>query len=88
MPGPAQPLTDAEALAFCDAEEERADREGGRPALARELADLIIHGVPLDASLARRTLDLEFRPLSHTLDAFDDWARRVRILPSSRPLEA
>ena len=66
----------------------RAAREGGRPALARELADLIIHGVPLDAGLARRELGLTFRPLSHTLDAFDDWARRVRILPSPKQLEA
>lgn len=88
VPGPSAPLSAAEALAFCDAEEERAAREGSRPALARELADLIIHGVPLDASLASRTLGLLFRPLSNTLDAFDDWARRVRILPSSRPLEA
>ncbi|MEW5738181.1 MAG: NAD-dependent epimerase/dehydratase family protein [Myxococcota bacterium] len=80
---PSAPLADAEALAFCDAEERRAAKEGGRPALARELADLIIHGVPLDAALARRTLGLSFRSLSTTLDAFDDWARRVRILPSS-----
>ncbi|GMU62503.1 MAG: hypothetical protein AMXMBFR34_42660 [Myxococcaceae bacterium] len=80
---PSAPLSAAAALAFCDAEERRAEEEGGRPALARELADLIIHGVPLDAALARRTLGLSFRPLSTTLDAFDDWARRVRILPSS-----
>lgn len=80
---PSRPLPAAQALAFCDAEERRAQAEGGRPALARELADLIIHGVPLDAALARRTLGLSFRPLSTTLDAFDDWARRVRILPSS-----
>ncbi len=87
-PAPSEALTDAEALAFCDAEEWRAARDGGRPALARELADLIIHGVPLDAALARRTLGLTFRPLDQTLDAFDEWARRVRILPTSRPLEA
>jgi nucleoside-diphosphate-sugar epimerase len=79
---PPPPLSDEEALAFCDAVERRAEKEGGRPELARELADLIIHGVPLDAGLARRTLGLSFRPLSTTLDAFDDWARRVRVLPS------
>ncbi len=88
VPAPAWPLSPAEALAFCDAEEFRAARYGGRPALARELADLIIHGVPLDAALARGALGITFRPLSQTLDAFDDWARRVRILPSSKPLEA
>ncbi len=38
-PPPSPPLSDAEALAFCDSEELRASREGGRPALARELAD-------------------------------------------------
>jgi dihydroflavonol-4-reductase len=80
---PSKPLSAEAARAFCDAEERRAEKEGGRPALARELADLIIHGVTLDAVLARRTLGLSFRSLSTTLDAFDDWARRVRILPSS-----
>lgn len=84
---PSKPMSADAARAFCDAEEHRAQAEGGRPALARELADLIIHGVPLDAALARRTLGLSFRSLSVTLDAFDDWARRVRILPSSSPEE-
>ena len=87
-PPPSQPLSAAEALAFCDEEELRASRAGGRPALARELADLIIHGLQLDASLAERALELRFRPLSDTLDAFDAWARRVRILPPSNPQEA
>lgn len=76
------PLSNAEAIAFADAEEARAQAQGGRAGLARELVDLIIHGVRLDASLARTALRLEFRPLDDTLGAFDEWARRVRILPN------
>jgi dihydroflavonol-4-reductase len=78
---PPPPLSDADAVALADAEEARAMAQGGRAALARELVDLIIHGVELDATLATRTLGLRFRPLDDTLAAFDDWARRVRILP-------
>jgi len=78
---PSKPLSAAEAIAFADAEEARAHAQGGRAALARELVDLIIHGVHLDATLARVTLGLVFRPLEDTLAAFDEWARRVRILP-------
>ena len=50
--------------------------EGGRPRLSREIADLIIHGAHLDASLARGLLGLQFRPLEETLSAFDAWADR------------
>ncbi len=78
---PSRPMPAAEAIAFADAEEARAHAEGGRAALARELVDLIVHGVPLDSTLARATLGLVFRPLEDTLAAFDEWARRVRILP-------
>lgn len=79
------PMSDAQAIAFADAEERRALEQGGRAGLARELADLIIHGVTLDASLAREALGVTFRPLSETLAAFDEWARKVRILPSPQP---
>jgi dihydroflavonol-4-reductase len=82
-PPPAAPLSAAEALALADAGEARAHAQGGRPELSREIADLIVHGVPLDASLARRTLGLAFRPLAETLDAADAWNRRMRILPSA-----
>ena len=80
-----RPMSDAEAIAFADAEETRAQAQGGRAALARELVDLIIHGVHLDTTLARATLGLVFRPLEDTLVAFDEWARRVRILPPTIP---
>jgi nucleoside-diphosphate-sugar epimerase len=78
---PAAPLPDAEAVRFADAEEERAARKGGRPALSREIADLVIHGVPLDASLAL-SLGLRFRPLDETLAAADEFARRMRFIPA------
>lgn len=78
---PSPPLADADALALADREEARAAREGGRAALSREIADLIVHGLPLSARLAETTLGLAWTPLSDTLDAFDDWGRRMRMLP-------
>ena len=82
VPPPSTPLTDEEAIRFAT-EEERAhqDRRTGRPALSREIVDLIVHGVPVDASLAEEVLDMRWRPLAETLDAFDEWARRMRIIP-------
>jgi dihydroflavonol-4-reductase len=84
---PSTPLNSEEAIAFADAEEARAAAGGTRPRLSREIADLIVHGVELDASLAH-SLGCTFRPLDETLDAFDDWARRVRILPTPAVLES
>jgi len=78
-PSPALPA--ARAIALADAEEARARVDGDRARLSREIADLIVHGVELDATLARTTLGLGFRPLETTLDAFDAWARRVGTLP-------
>ena len=46
--------------------------------------DLIVHGLPIDASLATRALGITWSPLSTTLDRFDAWARQMRIIP---PLE-
>lgn len=82
---PPEALSAQAARDFADAEERRALEMGGRAGLSRELVDLIVHGTPIDASLARQELGLTFRPLSETLAAFDDWARRLRILPSSPP---
>lgn len=81
-PPPCAPLSDAEALALADAEEAKAVGGNYRPKLSREIADLIVHGVSLDASLSRSLLGATYRPLSSTLDAFDEWARRLRIIPS------
>ncbi len=78
---PSPPLTAEQAIAFADAEEAHAEKTGQRARLSREIADLIIHGVPIDASLARRTLGFTPRALEQTLDDFDAWARRVGILP-------
>jgi dihydroflavonol-4-reductase len=82
---PSAPLSAAAALALADAEERRSVAEGGRPALSREIADLVVHGVPLDAGLAARALGIAFSPLSDTLDRFDAWARRMRLIPD-RPV--
>jgi len=79
---PRPPMSAEDARAYADAEERRAHTEGGRAALSREIVDLIVHGVPLDAALSRDALGLSYRPLDETLDAFDAWARRLRILPT------
>ncbi|HET9753346.1 MAG TPA: NAD-dependent epimerase/dehydratase family protein [Myxococcales bacterium] len=76
------PMPAGEALRFADAEEQRAAREGGRPALSREIADLVVHGVALDARLAASALGLRFRPLEETLQAADAFARKMRFIPS------
>lgn len=85
VPRPSAPLPAAEAIALADSEERRVALIGGRPRLSREIADLVVHGVPIDAHLARSALGLEFRPFEETLDAADAWNRRMRILP---PLSA
>lgn len=83
---PPSPALPAEAaLALADAEEARALRDGGRAGLSREIADLIVHGVPLSARLAETALGLRWTPLSTTLDTFDAWARRMRLLPPLAP---
>ncbi len=88
VPVPCPPLSDADALALADAEEAKALAGGDRPRLSREIADLIIHGVPIDAALSREALALRYRPLDETLDAFDAWARRLRLIPSPAALES
>jgi dihydroflavonol-4-reductase len=76
------PMPAREAVRFADAEEQRAAEQGGRPALSREIADLVVHGVPLDARFATSALGLRFRPLDETLQAADAFARRMRFIPS------
>ncbi len=85
VPQPSPPLPAAAAIALADAEERRAALSGGRPRLSREIADLVVHGAPIDASLARSALGLAFRPLAQTLDTADAWNRRMRILPPLPP---
>ena len=77
----APPLSAADAIALADTEERRCAADGGRPDLSREIADLVVHGTPIDASLAADTFGLSWTPLNDTLDAFDDWARWLKLLP-------
>ena len=87
VPQPSAPLSATDARAFADAEELRCSKEGGRPWLSREIADLIINGTPLDTSLAERELGARWTPLPDTLDALDGWARRMRFIPESPAVE-
>lgn len=81
---PSAPLSAAEATALADHAEHRAASAGGRPELSREIVDLVVHGAHLDAS---RSLPLvgAYTSLATTLDRFDAWAQRMRLVP--RPLE-
>ncbi|RME28798.1 MAG: NAD-dependent epimerase/dehydratase family protein [Deltaproteobacteria bacterium] len=78
---PSSPLPAAEAVARADAAERKALATGRRPTMSREIVDLIIHGVPIDASRAARLLDLRWTPLDRTIDDLVAWARRMRLLP-------
>lgn len=73
------PLPAHEAMAFAEAEERRAQREGGRPRLSQEIAALVVCGVPIDASLGRMALGRAWTPLDATLDTFDAWARGMGL---------
>jgi dihydroflavonol-4-reductase len=84
---PSPPLSPDRARGLADAEERRAAAERDRPRISREIVDLIVHGVPLDTTLAETALGLRWRTLEETLSAFDAWARRMRILPSRSPME-
>ncbi len=80
-PPPPPALSDEEAIALADAEEHRAEVEGGRPAISRELVDLIVNGVEIDGSRASAATGVHYRPLAQTLHDYDAWARKKRILP-------
>jgi nucleoside-diphosphate-sugar epimerase len=79
---PSPPLSAQAARALADAEEHRAAAEGGRPAVSREIVDLIIEAAPLDTSLAERALGMTWRTIATTLDDYDAWARRLRFIPT------
>ena len=80
---PPPALSPAAARALADQQEEAAARHGGRPSLARELVDLIVHGPRLDTSRSR-ALGVKYRPLSETLDGWGAWAQRMGLLPRPR----
>jgi dihydroflavonol-4-reductase len=80
-PSPPKPLSAAEAIALADTEERRVHTHGGRPAISRELVDLICNGVEIDGSRASAITGVPYRPLANTLNDYDAWARDRRILP-------
>ncbi|MDP2304718.1 MAG: NAD-dependent epimerase/dehydratase family protein [Pseudomonadota bacterium] len=83
-PPPSAPLPAKAALAWADAAETYAEATGTRAPLPRELVDLVLHGGPLDTRLAVTRLGARWTPLADTLDTFDRWARRQRLLPPPR----
>ncbi len=80
-PPPLPPLSAREAIAFADAEEARVAGSAARPELAREIVDLVVHGVQIDARLGTELVG-HWIPLEQTLDAFDAWASRLGLIPS------
>lgn len=76
-----RPLSASAAIELAEREERASSTERRRPRLSREIVDLTLHGIELDASLAPRTLGLAYRPFAETLDAFDAWARRMGLIP-------
>ena len=83
VPPPSPPIGAAEAIIRADAEEAAATNEHRRPNMSREIVDLIVHGPELDPALAEAELGMRWRDLDTTLDAFDAWARRMRIIPET-----
>jgi dihydroflavonol-4-reductase len=79
------PLHSIEALAFAEAEERLAAATGQRPRLSSEIAELVVHGVPIDASLGKEVLGRAWTPLDITLDTFDTWARAMGLFAAPRP---
>ena len=67
-------------LAGCFGGEAAVER-GGRPRRSRELVDLIVNSVGIDASASRRALELPVRAVETTLTGFEAWARARRLLP-------
>lgn len=78
---PSPPVDAATAVALADAAEAAVEGTAQRPALSREIVDLVVHGLPLSCALAEDRLGLSWTPLSTTLDDFDAWARRLGIVP-------
>ncbi len=74
-------LSDCQAQEAALEAEEASAVSGKRPALSRELVDLIIEGVSIDASLSDDRLGVVYRTVEQTLNAFEHWARPRRIIP-------
>lgn len=82
VPAPRSPLSAEAARTLADAAEREAVARRSRPALVREIVDLVNHGVPLDGSLAERTLGVKYRPFSTSLTDFEAWAQRLGFFPT------
>lgn len=84
---PLPALEPRDALELADAAERDAVATHSRPRMTREIVDLVIHGVQMNATLAR--VELGWRPalLETTLDRFDQFARRMGFIPPL-PIEA
>ena len=83
---PPEPLSAEDAIAFAIAEETRVEGTTERPAIAREIADLIAHAVPIDATLAEQALGIRWTPLEDTLEAWETWAQGMGLLPRNKPI--
>lgn len=79
-PSPALPA--AAALALAEEAEREAERTRTRARMSREIVELTVYGVPLDASLSTAALGVTYRPFAATLADFDSWATRLGFLPS------
>lgn len=84
---PSPPLTADAAKALADEQEQLAERTQQRPTISREIVDLIVHGGRLNTRRAEQALGLSWRPLHQTLETFDEWARRMRIIESTPPTQ-
>lgn len=80
-PAPLPPLSASAALAYADGEEARVAGTSARPELAREIVDLVVHGVAIDGRLGATLVD-RWTALDDTLEAFDAWAARLGLVPS------
>lgn len=78
---PSAPISDSAFLALARRSEELAQAAGRRPELSVEIAELAVHGVRLDAGLARSRLGLSFRPFGESLADFVRWATPLGFFP-------
>jgi dihydroflavonol-4-reductase len=76
LPAPGRRLEHAEALSLAIESEARCAPTRSRPAISREMVDVIGHGQFADSSRAQAELGYRVRPLDETLDASMSWYRR------------
>ncbi len=79
-PSPALPA--AEALRRAEEAERAAEATRTRARMSREIVELTVYGTPLDNTLSRAVLGLNYRPFTETVADFDRWATRLGFLPN------